>query len=149
MGIRIRGYCSLLRLSPLAISTIFFFVWNVFIQIETVALCGSYVLLLRCAVPLPPLSLCRFRIHDNKDSGVIVVDASPRLERCELWGNGDAGVWENKGGPTLTACTLRDHAEGRAAGVYLRSGSHATVGADCVFARNAKGDVVRGVWWDF
>ena len=79
-----------------------------------------------------------------------VVSAWPHLERCELWGNTDVGVRvTERGNPTLTACIVRDHAEGRAAGVYLRSGSHATVGADCVFARNAKGDVVRGVWWDF
>ena len=32
---------------------------------------------------------------------------------------------------------------GLACGVYVWAGSNATVGADCVFARNAKGDVVR------
>ena len=63
---------------------------------------------------------------------------------CELWGNADGGVYADVGGNlTLAACTLRDHATGRATGVYVRAGSHATVGADCVFARNAGGDVVR------
>ena len=49
------------------------------------------------------------------------------------------------GDPTLSGCTLRDHARGEAAGVFVRSNAagKATVGADCVFARNAGGDVVR------
>ena len=69
-----------------------------------------------------------------------------RLERCELWGNANGGVYVRaEGDPTLTACTLRDHSAGVAAGVYVRSDARglATIGADCVFARNAKGDVVR------
>ena len=73
-----------------------------------------------------------------------VFGAGGRLERCELWGNADGGVYvQGRGGPTLVACTLRDHAAGRATGVFLEAGSSATVGADCVFARNAKGGVVR------
>ena len=69
-----------------------------------------------------------------------------RLERCELWGNADGGVFvQLMGDPTLAACTLRDHAAGRAVGVYVDSTARglATVGADCVFVRNARGDVVR------
>ena len=89
-------------------------------------------------------------IREGKDSGVIVVNAGTRgrLERCELWGNADGGVWVGDGGdPTLAACTLRDHAAGSACGVFVLSTAlgKATVGADCVFARNAKGDVVREV----
>ena len=55
----------------------------------------------------------------------------------------------NEGDPTLAACTFRDHAAGSKAssgcGVYVDASSKgkATVGADCVFARNAKGGVVR------
>ena len=74
-----------------------------------------------------------------------------RLERCELWGNAKGGVVVQSGGdPTLAACTLRDHPAGDAypysgCGVWVNvdSKGKATVGADCVFARNAKGDVVR------
>ena len=67
-----------------------------------------------------------------------------RLERCELWGNADGGVRvQALGDLYLAACTIRDHAAGRATGVYVRTGGAATVGADCVFARNAGGDVVR------
>ena len=53
------------------------------------------------------------------------------------------------GDPTLVACTLRDHAAGdkkwSGCGVYVDtlSNGKATVGADCVFERNAGGDVVR------
>ena len=70
------------------------------------------------------------------------------LERCELWGNANGGVVVIGGGdPILDACVLRDHAVGRACGVYVSSPSTAwgkvAVGADCVFARNAGGDVVR------
>ena len=66
-----------------------------------------------------------------------------RLERCELWGNADRGVCVVGGNATLTACTIRDHARGRASGVHVWGGGSAAVGADCVFARNAGGDVVR------
>ena len=47
--------------------------------------------------------------------------------------------------PALVGCTLRDHALGRACGVFVKADSsgNATVGADNVFMRNAKGDVVR------
>ena len=55
-----------------------------------------------------------------------------------------------KGDPTLVSCSIHDHPDG---GVSTRSGygvhmqpsaaGLATVGADCIFARNAK-DVVRG-----
>ena len=73
-------------------------------------------------------------------------DGKIHLERCELSGNADGGLYVGYGGsPTLAACTLRDHATGRACGVYVseHARGRATVGADCVFARNAKGDVVR------
>ena len=84
------------------------------------------------------------RILDSKGPGVGILNARGRLESCELWGNGWGGVCVFEGGdPTLAACTLRDHATGRAAGVYVEAGAQATVGADCVFARNARGDVVR------
>ena len=69
-----------------------------------------------------------------------------RMERCELWGNANGGVVVFvRGDPTLAACILRDHAAGVAAGVYVSSSAagKVTIGADCVFARNAGGDVVR------
>ena len=77
-----------------------------------------------------------------------------RLERCELWGNADGGVYVQMDGDLILAtCTLRDHVAGRAAGVYVSStaAGRVTVGADCVFARNDGGDVVRqeeGDVWD-
>ena len=78
---------------------------------------------------------------------VVSSDARGRLERCELWGNANGGVYVWGGGdPTLAACILRDHAAGQYAwsgcGVYVEDGK-VTVGADCVFARNVRGDVVR------
>ena len=72
-----------------------------------------------------------------------------RLEHCELWGNADCGVWvQQEGDPSLAACTIRDHAAGRACGVYVLTcaSGKATIGADCVFTRNEKGDVVRQVF---
>ena len=80
----------------------------------------------------------------------VVSHARGRLGRCELWGNANGGVivWEG-GDPTLAACTLRDHATGiypaDGCGVYVAFSSHGkvTVGADCVFARNARGGIVR------
>ena len=78
-------------------------------------------------------------------------NARGRLKRCELWGNADGGVYVCHGGdPVLATCTLRDHAAGCAAGVYVHSSSRGkvTVGADCAFASNAGGDVVRkGEGW--
>ena len=77
---------------------------------------------------------------------VVTQNARGRLERCELWGNANVGLYaEHRGDPTLDACTLRDHAAGLAAGVYVAAtaAGKVTVGADCVFACNAKGDVVR------
>ena len=72
--------------------------------------------------------------------------ARGRLERCELWGNADGGVHVQEGGdPTLAACIFRNHTRGKGAGVYVAWSARgkATVGADCVFARNAKRGVVR------
>ena len=73
-----------------------------------------------------------------------------RPERCELWGyTRGRVVVQSSGDPTLAACTLRDHPAGSEAysgcGVYVKADSKgkATVGADCVFARNAMGNVVR------
>ena len=65
---------------------------------------------------------------------------------CELWRNADCGVWVQEGGdPTLTACAFRDHTGGDGAGVYVlrNAAGKAMVGADCVFAGNAKRGVVR------
>ena len=86
----------------------------------------------------PPL-----RIRDN-NRGVYVWGAGARLERCALFRNADGGVVVDENGrPIFAGCTIRDHAAGRAVGVYVEAGGDATVGADCVFARNAGGDVLR------
>ena len=96
-----------------------------------------------------PLSLrCYYRIYDGLESGVCVFgsNARGRLERCELWGNANCGVRVFRGGdPLLVACTIRDHIKGRACGVLVENDAlgKTPVGADCVFARNAKGDVTR------
>ena len=98
--------------------------------------------------PPPPL----FRIHDCEESGVAVVGARCRLERCELWGNGDCGaVAGNDAHVALAACTLRDHARGRATGVwamgthtmgvYIGLAGRVAMGAGCVFLRNAGGEI--------
>ena len=73
-----------------------------------------------------------------------VRNAQGRLERCELWGNARVGIYVESGGdPTIAASTLRDHAAGCGVFVHRSARGKATVGADCVFARNAAGDVVR------
>ena len=81
---------------------------------------------------------------------VFLQNARGRLERCELWGNANGGLIVLDGSdPTLASSTFRDHAAGRypysGCGVYVTSSAagKVTVGADCVFARNARGDVVR------
>jgi len=69
-----------------------------------------------------------------------------RLEGCEIAGNADCGVFvQNEGDPTLVGCTIRDHAAGEAAGIFVRASARgkAAVGAGNVFARNVGGDVVR------
>ena len=73
-----------------------------------------------------------------------------RLEGCELWDNTGGGVSVRMGGdPTLVGCTLRDHAVGgkeisSGCGLFVASDAVGlATAADCVFARNAKGDVVR------
>ena len=49
----------------------------------------------------------------------------------------------------MVGCTIRDHGAAWAGrcncGVYVAADAagKATIGADCVFTRNAKGDVVR------
>ena len=61
-------------------------------------------------------------------------------------GNAECGLWVQKEGDVdLVSCTLRDHAAGEAAGLYVAASSRgkAAVGAGCVFTRNFKGDVVR------
>ena len=104
--------------------------------------------------PLPPpriLPRCHRRIHDGPYAGVRCSDSftKGRLEGCEIWGHEKCGVYVEKGGdPTLVACTIRDHAEssserGRGVLVAFSAAGLATVSADCVFARNAGGDVVR------
>ena len=73
-----------------------------------------------------------------------------RLEGCELWGSLGGGVFSFQGGdPTLSSCTIRDHALGAAlsgsgCGVWVGSNTQgkATLEAGNVFARNAGGDVV-------
>ena len=68
------------------------------------------------------------------------------LERCELWGNAEGGVSvKMKGDPTLARCIIRDHTAAGAAGVcvFKCAEGKAMVGADCVFANNRGGDVVR------
>ena len=83
-----------------------------------------------------------------------------RFEDCELWGNGDSGVLVQDGGKTtLAGCTLRDHSEGSACGVFVcaEAAGGAIIGSGSVFARNVGGDVVVGrapassglPWWPF
>ena len=92
--------------------------------------------------PTPP------RLHTGLAEGVVVSDAGSkaRLERCEVAGNADGGVWAQKeGNPVLIWCTIRDHAAGRAAGVVVASSARGkgVIGAGNVFLRNVKADVVR------
>ena len=68
------------------------------------------------------------------------------MEGCELWGNAAGGVQvQDEGDIFLMSCSLHDHTAGKAAGVYVdaSAGGLVTVGADCVFARNVRGDIVR------
>ena len=76
--------------------------------------------------------------------------AKGRLDGCEVWANAEGGVWVAGGGnPSIAGCIIRDHAgvwggHGSGCGVYARaSAAGVTVAPDCVFARNAGGDVVR------
>ena len=72
-----------------------------------------------------------------------------RLEGCEIWGNSSSGCIVYGGGdPTLVGCTIRDHSvwtfTGSGCGLYVRTDAAGKATAtDCVFARNAGGDVVR------
>ena len=66
-----------------------------------------------------------------------------RFERCELWSNAEGGAYVlDEGDPTLVTCILRDHAK---FGVHIDFDARgkATLEADCIFARNSKGDVRR------
>ena len=119
---------------------------------------------LKSTPPSPPPSSCpslpsppcpprhRLRIHDGNGAGLVIsgVGTKGRLEDCEVWGNSICGLYVmEEGDPTLARCTVRDHAgrgdeEGSGCGVYVdpTARGNATVGADCVFARNAKGGLV-------
>ena len=70
-----------------------------------------------------------------------------RVERCSIWGNHLGGVWaQQQGDPTVVGCVIRDHTWGDwAFGIHVDFSSHrlATIGVDCVFARNVSGDLVR------
>ena len=91
------------------------------------------------AAPSPP-TFRSCRIRDNGSCGAYIWNAGGRLERCTLCRNADGGVEVGEDGhPVLAACDLRDHASGRATGVHVEAGGDVTVGADCVFARNAGG----------
>ena len=83
------------------------------------------------------------KIHNEVNWGVqLDAGGRARLERCDIWSNGNDGVCvENGGDAELVACTIRDHPTGW--GVRVDSDSRATVGQDCVFDRNAKGDIIR------
>ena len=91
------------------------------------------------------------RIQDARLDGLLILNykSNTRLESCEIFGNGLNGVRKSlDGNLTLTGCTIRDHA-GRSTskdcgcGLYLEYGVAMPVMTGCVFARNAKGDVVR------
>ena len=107
--------------------------------------------------PLPPLPpSCpaprHLSIHDGAGSGLAITGAGTkgRLEDCEVWGNSICGLYVmEEGDPTLARCTVRDHAgrgdeECIGCGVFVAESSRgmAAVGADCIFTRNAGGDVV-------
>ena len=85
-------------------------------------------------------------------SGVVIQgeEARGRLEGGEIWANAGGGAKVSEGSdPALIGCTIRDHTElvTRASGcgvfVHPAVDGRAIVGPDCVFARNARGDVVR------
>ena len=68
------------------------------------------------------------------------------LDSCEIAGNADTGLWvEKEGDAILVACTFRDHAAGRAAGVFVTACARGkvAVGVRNVFERNEGGAVVR------
>ena len=100
--------------------------------------------------------MARRRFHDGRQAGVYINSTTTkgRLEDCEIWANLAAGVEVQKGANVaLTRCTIRDHRGvfghleylGSGCGVYIAADAkcEATIGADCVFARNVFGDVVR------
>ena len=107
--------------------------------------------------PLPSRHVER-RIHNNKWDGVRISGDGTKatLERCEIWSNREGpGVQVLEGGdPTLIGCTIRDHSTilnhsrwayiGSGVGLYVRADAAGkATWADCIFARNAVGDVVR------
>ena len=66
------------------------------------------------------------------------------MERCVIWANVMGGLWAEEGDPTIIACSIRDHTEGEwAHGIRIDAAAAGTTVADCVFARNAAGVVVR------
>ena len=93
-----------------------------------------------------PSLICR--IHDGLDYGVHVSSqARPRIEACEIWGNGRHGGVDvrHSADPVLAANTIRDHAGTNGFGVVVLTSAHGggKVLPDNVFLRNAGGDVVR------
>ena len=73
-----------------------------------------------------------------------------RLESCEIFSNRYGGVdVRDQGDPFIVSSLFRDHSGGvfppSGEGVRVSRSAHgkATIGADCVFERNAAGGVVR------
>ena len=131
------------------ISTFFFCALNWFSK----AVCPKEPLPLKTRAPTHTRRHPLCRIHHCHQGGVLChgVGTKGRLERCDIWSNMEApGVEVKKGGDlTLIGCIIRDHrtsrfVEGSGVGLFVRANAGGvTVGADCVFARNAWGDVVR------
>ena len=88
------------------------------------------------------------RLHAGLEAGVSVVDLGSKgwLVRTEIWDNAHGGVWVVEGTPSLVGCTLRDHGS---AGIFVApsSAGKVLVAPDCVFARNAGGDVLGVPSW--
>ena len=110
--------------------------------------------------PLPPSLVARLlphcgvtshRVHDCYGVAFSGRGTKGRLVGCEIWGNDNGVRVEREGDPTLVGCTIRDHADGDIRGIYEESGCGVFVDVsaygkatctDCVFARNASGDIV-------
>ncbi len=85
------------------------------------------------------------RIEDGTVGRAAVPSGASTGEREALeLRDGDGGIRAHREGDVhLVGCTIRDHVIGEAAGLSLYDGGKATWAPDCVFARNAGGDVVR------
>ena len=88
------------------------------------------------------------RIHDAGQEGASIIgpDTKGRFEGCDFWSNADGGAFVQLGAdPIFLACTFRDHLTGKACGIVVDHNARGktTVGADCIFERNAGGDVKR------